>query len=182
MLTPTQIEYTTENSNFERILNLLSESGFTFFCIFGGSLRDSDTKQKYCTTVKDYDIRIWSEKTEEEVCSQLLQFGTPTKTQCIGTTNHRYIYFYDGLELDISIRNISYSKCHIHDCAKERVMNADVALSAIAMSETGACWVHPQYLNDRKDSTLTLIKDKCNRTNEYLKRLKLKFPYSRLYE
>ena len=176
---PIKIHYTTKNTNLDRIINTLSEAGFKFFCIFGGSLRDSDLKQKNKCEIKDYDIRIWSEKTEEMVCAQLTlrsSIGACTKIKCIGTANNRYVFSYDGMELDVSIRQIPSAKSNIEDCAKERVMNADIGLSAIAMSSTGSCWVHEEYIHDRDNDTLTLLKEKCIRTDEYMKRMMVKFP------
>lgn len=175
---PVRIQYTTKNTNFDRIINILSEVGFNYFCIFGGSLRDSDENQKYKCNPKDYDIRIWSDKTEEKVCSQLSlrsSLGAYTQMKCEGTKHNRYVFFYDGIELDISIRKLEKGT-GIHDCAKERVMNADIGISSIAMAPDGTCWAHPQYLLDRDNNTLTLIRNKCIRTDEYVKRLSLKFP------
>ena len=178
-----QIQYTTKNTNFDKIIDIFKAGGFEYFCIFGGSIRDSDLKQKNDSAIKDYDIRIWSDKTDDVVCSSILSqlsLSEYKKVKCEGTDYYRYIFVYDEIEFDISIRQIPTCTITIEDCAKERAMNSDIGLSAIAISPSKKCWVHPQYIYDRDNGTLTLIKEQSIRTSAYMKRMLLKFPYCKM--
>lgn len=174
-----KIEYSTSNDNLKHIIDLLKTKGFDCFCIFGGAVRDSDDKQKHKACVKDYDIRIWSEHQDHIVCSTLSSlFGNFETLPCIGTDKVHYIFSWkESIELDISIRQ-KKEKHDPDDCAKDRVANSDIGLSAIAMASNGNCWCTPEYVSDRDNCTITIVKDAFDneRINTYCQRLQKKYP------
>jgi len=144
-------------------------------CIFGGAIRDVDYAAKYNIPIKikDYDIRIWTNKDINDVIQLLISvFGPVTICQSRGTLKLRYIfYILESIELDISIRTIPNNDNV--NAAQDRALNSNVGLCSIAILRNGECWAKQEYQNDRDNKTLTIFGD-C--PLEYLQKIQTKFP------
>jgi hypothetical protein len=183
------INYETNNNIFKRIFDKLKNAKCEDCCIFGGSLRDSDKNVRENTNthqnVKDYDIRIWTYDFDKTIHLLTKQFGKPKPVlghfSC--ASKPRYIFHIWDVELDVSLR-IKPNNCNLI-CAQERALDSDIGLSSIAMEPNGICCGRPEYVKDRDNKTLTIIKREYRdekRIQNYTKRMQGKFPNHMIIE
>jgi len=159
------------------IFKNLSDAGLSNACIFGGAQRDSDYAALWGRpiTIKDYDIRVWSTESDNVVLAKLATLFGPYKVvPAAGTPHMRYLFTWQGAELDVSIR---WPKDMTP--AIDRVADSDAGLSAVAIDSDLCCWCRNDYQSDIRNKTIT-TKDTSERALTYAARLQSKFPDHRL--
>jgi hypothetical protein len=166
--------------SLEMYREILLKSGFEQACIFGGALRDLEAAESHslgAKTIKDVDVRIWTtmEPAEAARCLSARGFGGFLQAPAVGTLNVRFLYRYKDLELDVSFRRPLPGLTP----AQDRVRDADLGISAIAMEPSGEILRSEQYRSDVANKTMTVTKHgagDAERVASYLARMRIKFP------
>jgi len=168
----------------QKCFQLLELAGAKHYTLFGGAVRDHNYKDKFIE-IKDYDFRVWLPA--ENYDNHLKKFITflelytniqVSETPSIGSKHIRYCFIWNGIDMDISVRPYKITPdTHNWLVAHDRIMEADVGLSAVAIDPTFTIWARPEYITDNKNKTLTVYNHhNLYRRISYAKRLRKKFP------
>jgi hypothetical protein len=168
---------------WDSLVRFLSSMGATNLALFGGAVRDTDLGIK----PNDYDVRVWMD--DEKKAKFLLALRSKVHVNQIpsdGTNKPRYLFNFKGVPVDLSIREIpeEYEGCYIpvSAVAKNRVLDADIGLSAIALDPIGVAWATDEYELDKKFKRLTVYPKPPHmstgrvRIETYTDRMHNKFP------
>lgn len=181
-----EINLSAMPAKLDECFEVLQEVGVEQYALFGGAVRDTDYAAYHGIdrAIKDYDVRIWLP--QEEYDQQLLEFVanlgrvtiSPLRIVPAGGTPHvRYCFELSGTEMDVSVRPSKNGARLIAATAIDRVSDADIGLSAVAIAPDKTAWATPEYLTDRNNRTLTVYPDpNADRLADYTARMMSKYP------
>lgn len=161
-----------------QIFDILNKNGFSNSVIFGGSIRDFVTTNYQTHSINDYDIRIVSNLNELDIAHSLVPyFGDFTIVPSLGNNKNRFIFYFNNIELDISIRPSDIDNYSLDLNTTERVYNSDAALSSFVLNSQLDCYCREEAISDINLSTLTFYSsDNDERLHYYVNKMQIKFP------
>lgn len=166
----------------------LARAGLDHSAIFGGAVRDADCAAAWRRQVpiKDYDTRVWlgdasARGVGEAVARLEAALGCRSRLDpSLGTGRPRYAFDFQGVEVDVSFRQLPAG----HDAAApeaaaiDRALDSDAALCSIALDPEMRAWARPEYKADRDGGTLSFFPiDDPDREAAYVARMSGKFPH-----
>ena len=192
---PAKIDLYSYPAQAEAYFTALTKAGANVACIYGGVVRDADYNAYYGDLfedfneipMKDYDIRVWLPETifeskVNEVLDNLEKQGAMISQAEQFNDHPRYIVDLFGDEIDLTLRpkpdSLVKRKSAIKNVACDRVVDAPVGLSAIALDMTMQAWALPQYEDDRNGLKITILShSKIENSLDYAERLKKKYAF-----
>lgn len=162
----------------KEIFDILKILGYQNSVLFGGSIRDFVLSNYQTDTINDYDIRIVSNVKDFEVANSLIPyFGQYVITPSLGNNKNRFIFYFHGIELDISIRDIDSHNSTLPLNSIERVYNSDAAISSFVIDSNLSCYCRSDAILDINTNSLTFYNsDNIERLDYYIKKMEKKFP------
>lgn len=160
------------------IFYILNKLEYHNSVIFGGSIRDFVLSNYQTNTINDYDIRIVSTKLDIDIANSLTPyFGQYTIVPSLGSNKQRFLFNFNGIELDISIRSINPNNSTLFRNALERSHNSDAAISSFVLDSTLACFCRIDAIYDIENNSLTFYNSQnIERLDYYIKKMENKFP------
>lgn len=170
---------------FER----LARAGSKASALFGGAARDADLSALWGVRrdPKDYDLRCWLApgfmlRSDWEARFGLALLGafegsSLAMAPSAGTGRLRHAIAWRGLELDVSAGALPRPGAGSADAARERALDADASLSAVAVDEGLLGWCEAAYAQDRAARRLSYYPGvEPGRARAYRERMRAKFP------
>lgn len=180
------ITLTAIPTRLDECFEVMQKAGAEQFALFGGAVRDTDYAAYYGREprIKDYDMRVWlpPEEYDEHMRKFVVNLGrvaaSPVREVPAGGTPHmRYCFDLGDTEMDVSVRPIKDGAVLLAGAAIDRVRDADIGLSSVAIAADGTAWATPEYVDDRNNRTLTVYPHpNADRLAEYTARMALKYP------
>lgn len=171
------------------IFERLEAAGARAACLFGGAARDADLEALWGQPrpIKDYDLRCWiapstmRQKTWEAdfglALMRAFEGSSMEMAKSAGTGRLRHVLRWRCLELDVSARPRPEGQATSSDCARERALDADASLSAVAVDSDLRGWCEALYAADRAARRLSYYPGvDPARLAAYRERLRAKFP------
>jgi hypothetical protein len=173
------VPYTAETlpPDTARIFDVLDRARLTNGVLYGGALRDYDNDQP--SKVKDYDLALFvggDPSVVRQAVEHLQNIADVVPGSCRELSRNNFEVRLSGMTVPLHL--VFYGGGAPK--AEHLALWSDIGLSGIAMNSDGRAFVHPEYLSDKANYTLTLL-DRDERTAARAQRLqKEKYPNHRI--